>query len=254
MSCREIEEVVPGYVDGELDLVRSLAVEQHLKECSACARAYRQHQSLRAALAGGSLYFDAPKGLEQRVRSALRQANQAEARGAHRHWRWNWSWLNLLTPLAAAAAVVMLLALPLVTRHSAEDRLAEEIVSAHVRSLMLDHKTDVASSDHHTVKPWFDGKVDFAPPVLDLAERGFPLVGGRLDYVQGRTVAALVYQRHKHFINLFIWPASVNSNTAEKIAVRQGYNVIHWTESGMAFWVVSDLNRAELGEFAKLIK
>ncbi len=253
MSCKEIKEVIHGYLDGELDLVRSMAIEQHLKECPACVRAYQEQQSLRTAIAGGSLYFDAPRDLERRVRSAVRQASKAEGRAEGRHWLWNWSWPIVVVPLAAAA-LVMLIALPLVIRHSAEDRLAEEIVSAHVRSFMAEHKTDVASSDQHTVKPWFDGKLDFAPPVNDLADRGFPLVGGRLDYVQGRPVAALVYQRNKHFINLFIWPASSNSTIAETLAARQGYNLMHWNASGMTFWAVSDLNRADLRDFARLIR
>jgi len=257
MSCKEAEEVIHGYLDSELDVVRSLAVEQHLKDCPGCGRAYRERQSLRTAIAGGALYFEAPKGLERRVRLVVRQAGRAGDRAEGRRWRWNWGWPGLMVPLTAAV-LVMVLALPLVMRHAAEDRLAEEIASGHVRSLMVDHLTDVASSDQHTVKPWFDGKLDFAPPVNNLADHGFPLVGGRLDYVQGRPVAALVYQRNKHFINLFIWPASSSSNAAESVAVRQGYsqgyNLVHWNASGMTFWAVSDLNRAELEGFAQLIR
>jgi anti-sigma factor RsiW len=118
---------------------------------------------------------------------------------------------------------------------------------------MVDHKTDVASSDQHTVKPWFDGKLDFAPPVQDFADRGFPLVGGRLDYVHGRPVAALVYQRHKHFINVFIWPAASEGHRSEKASVLQGYNLVSWISSGMTFWAASDLNRAELEQLVQLI-
>jgi anti-sigma factor RsiW len=255
MNCNEANELIHGYFDGELDLVRSLAVEQHLKDCPACAQAHRERQALRAAITAGAPYFDAPKGLGTRVRSALRQASGEGLRGGPRtrRWGWDWNWPSFLAPVATAA-LVLLIALPMITHRATEDRLAEEIVSAHVRSLMVDHKTDVTSSDQHTVKPWFDGKLDFAPPVVDLAEHGFPLAGGRLDYVQGRPVAALVYQRHKHFINLFIWPAPGSSERAEKMAVRQGYNLIRWNASGMSFWAASDLNRAELGEFARFFK
>src|SRR5262245_20983007 len=161
MNCKETEEVIHGYLDGELDLVRSLAIEQHLKDCPVCARAYAELQSLRTSIARGSLGFNAPKVLERRVHSALRKASRAE--GRVEAGRWNWNWQRILGPVAATA-LVLLIALPMMTRHSREDRLVQEIVSAHVRSLMADtsHLTDVASSDQHTVKPWFNGKLAFS--------------------------------------------------------------------------------------------
>jgi anti-sigma factor RsiW len=255
MNCKETKEVIHGYLDGELDLVRSLAIEEHLKDCPGCAREHRQLQSLRMAIADNSPYFNAPNGLESRVRSVVRQASKAECRGQGRPWRWNLGWPTILTPLAAAA-LVLLVALPLVKQNSAESRLTGEIVSAHVRSLMADtsHLTDVASSDQHTVKPWFTGKLPFSPTVTDLAPQGFPLVGGRLDYVGEHPVAALVYQRRKHFINLFIWPSARTTSSDPETQARQGYNVVHWSQGGMAYWAVSDVSLGDLREFVRLAR
>jgi len=251
MNCNETKEIIHGYLDGEVDPVRSIAVEQHLKDCAACAAAHRELQSLRTAIGQGSLYFNAPKGLEKRVRSAVRQASKAEGRKEGGRQRWNWNWRAILAPLAATA-LLLLIALPILTRHSADDQLTREIVGAHVRSLMADnlHLTDVASSDQHTVKPWFTGKLNFSPPVSDLASQGFPLLGGRLDYIEEHPVAALVYQRRKHFINLFIWPEK--SGSSRELRTPQGYNVIHSHHEGMTYWAISDMNSGELREFLKL--
>ena len=137
----------------------------------------------------------------------------------------------------------------------AEDLIAQEVISNHVRSLMeTHHPVDVPSSDQHTVKPWFNGKLDFSPPVENPADQGFPLVGGRLDYLGGRSVAALVYQRHQHYINLFIWPSNDAREKAEESMKRQGYNLFHWEKSGMEYWAISDLNEAELRQFAEIIQ
>jgi anti-sigma factor RsiW len=154
-----------------------------------------------------------------------------------------------------AAAAIMLLALVSVVRGpSSDDLLAREIVSSHVRSLMANHLADVLSSDHHTVKPWFAGKVNFSPPVEDLGRYGFQLMGGRLDYVDERPVAALIYQRQKHWVNLFIWPSVSDFDLGTKAVSHQGYNLIHWNKSGMTYWAVSDLNDSELQDFARLVQ
>lgn len=270
MNCRETQELKHAYADGELDLLRSLEIEQHLNGCGACSHAYQNVSELSGALKTAGLYFTAPADLKERVQASLRAQMPVAANGqmpstslasprrrfAEPTGRRPWyarPWLNLAIP-AAAVALIALLLVPMLVRTPAENRLAMEVTSSHVRSLMANHLTDVASSDRHTVKPWFDGKVDFAPAVIDLAERGFPLVGGRLDYLENRSVAALVYQRNKHFINLFIWPAANETAVPEKIMARQGYNLIRWNASGMIYWAVSDLNRGELRDFAELIK
>jgi anti-sigma factor RsiW len=159
--------------------------------------------------------------------------------------------MRWIIPVSASAFAILLAVLFV---SSADNRLAEEVVSNHVRSLMANHLTDVASSDQHTVKPWFAGKIDFAPPVTDLKEHGFELIGGRLDYLQDRQVAAEIYQRNKHIINLFVWPASQNRNSSKKFTVNKGYNVLSWESFGMNYSAVSDLNPVELREFADLLK
>ncbi len=255
MNCQEIKSLKHAYADRELDPVRTTEIEQHLGGCPACSQVYENIRALGSALKSADLYFKAPAQLKSSIRASL-AVERSDAPRLQRSeastLSW-WHWFKFGLPIAGTAVVAFLLAVTFV-RPSADERLGQEVTAGHVRSLMANHLTDVASSDQHTVKPWFDGKVDFAPPVKDLAAQGFPLVGGRLDYLQDRQVAALVYQRQKHFINLFIWPEPRNSNTSAKPIVRRGYNLIHWSGSGMTFWAASDLNAAELREFVELIK
>jgi anti-sigma factor RsiW len=209
----------------------------------------QNNHALRSALTEPSLYFKAPPHLHKRLRGASRTAIQEVPRYRVSVWRG--------ASVAAASACVALLIWVLIAmpaRPAADDVLAQEVVSGHIRSLMANHLTDVPSSDHHTVKPWFDGKLDFAPPVADLTKQGFPLVGGRLDYVGSKAVAALVYQRRQHVINLFIWPATDLADSGTKMLTRQGYNVIRWTQAGMSFWLVSDVNLSELQQFAEVVQ
>jgi len=190
------------------------------------------------------LRFAAPQRLKKNVQAAIREASPAVRRSIFK-WRW--------ASAVAAAVLIVVVGIQSVKR-SEETLLVNDIVSSHVRSMMANHITDVASSDRHTVKPWFGGKLDYSPPVKDLTEQGFRLVGGRMDYLDGRPVAALVYQRSQHLINLFVWPSNNTAIKQQDQLTRQGYNVIHWTQAGMSYWLVSELNLTELTECAQLLK
>ena len=249
MNCRDTQNLLDGYFDGELDLIRNLEIERHLQACPVCTQIQQNNQALRLAINDDSLYFNAPAKLRTRVRLAVREVDKGEPQRGVLSWRW--------LSVAASVAFVALLIwafISIPSRPAADDLLAQEVVSGHIRSLMANHLTDVPSSDNHTVKPWFDGKLDFAPPVTDLTAQGFPLVGGRLDYLGNKSVAALVYQRRQHFINLFIWLSNDISESGNKMMTRQGYNLIRWNKSGMTFWMVSDLNLSELQQFAQVVQ
>jgi anti-sigma factor RsiW len=245
MNHDEIRELVHAHVDGELDLISGREVEQHLRGCDECRRAEEQIRGLHDALTSSAPAYRAPAHLRRSIRRALRrEANVSE--------RTLSPWLIFATG-AAFAIIVLGFALFQTTRASQGNKLVDEVVSNHVRSLLATHLVDVASSDQHTVKPWFDGKIDFAPDVHDFAISGFPLVGGRLDYLDGKTVVALVYQRNKHPINLFITPATGSPDSSPVSFTRRGYNLLSWVHREMRYWAVSDLNETELKQFASLI-
>jgi anti-sigma factor RsiW len=243
-----MHDQLPAYFDGELDAARGRAFEDHLTACSDCTRELAALRDLRTALQDESCRHRPPPGLEGRVREALRQARPSPAAGRR--------WTARLTAAAALAAAVLFgasLSLALRTP-SPDDRLTAEVTAGHARSLLADHLFDVASDDRHTVKPWFQRRADFSPPVLDLKGQGFPLAGGRLDFLDGRTAAALVYRRRQHVINLFVWPAAEGGEGDVKSLSRRGYNLVHWTDAGLNFWAVSDLNADELRDFARLVR
>ena len=248
MDCPLTRTLLDAYLDGELDAMRSSEIEDHLHGCPSCSQSCDENQTIRRALKTESIYFKAPVDLRKRVRSAVRQAAKAEE-----PTRWfSLSWFRMAAPMAAAALVLMVL-LPFTHGPSSDDRLIDEAIANHVRSLMADHLADVASTDEHTVKPWFNGKLDFSPPVSDLAKEGFPLIGGRLDYLDSRPVAALVYRRDKHVINVFVWPADGAVGQSKELKTEQGYHVLHQINSGMNFWIVSDLEATQLQQFAALL-
>jgi len=246
MNCREAGRLLPAYVDDELDLPHSLEMEAHLEECQACAAWLEEQRAVKRAVAQQAPYYSAPADLRLHVLQAARHFQTSERTGLF-SWRPG-SWVAL----AAAAAVVMAViwrVAPSPLRPAAGS-VESQVVASHIRSLMANHLMDVPSSDHHTVKPWFTGKIDFAPDVPDLSANGFTLVGGRLDYVDGRPVAALVYRRRQHTINLFTWP-SKSADQSPRPDTRDGFHVIHWTHTGMEWWAVSDLNAEELLEIAR---
>jgi anti-sigma factor RsiW len=249
VTCTELRTLLHGYVDGELDPVRNVEIEEHLRTCGACSQAHQAQLALRSALQSDDLYIRAPVGLERRIRIAA-QRPEGKSRLLRLQLR---GWAAAAVAAAAVVALVFFVP-PMLSRSSQTERIAQDVVSAHIRSLMPGHLTDVPSSENHTVKPWFAGKLDFSPPVADLAAEGFPLVGGRLDYAAGRSVAALVYRKDKHFINLFVWPSASAHESAETAETRQGYNVLHWSRGGTTVWVISDVNRTELRQFADLVR
>jgi anti-sigma factor RsiW len=238
MTCEEVRRGLDAYVDRELDGDAERAVRDHATACAVCRRQIAERESL-GRLVQAMPYYPAPDRLRARV-----VAQSTRSRSTQR-----------LLSLAAAAvlvigagAAVALLRSP--TRPGAT--VADEVVSSHVRSLMVNHLFDVQSTDQHTVKPWFLGKIDFAPPVVDLASIGFPLVGGRLDYLGGQPAAALVYQRQKHTINVFVAPDRGDSSSSA-LSIR-GFHVRHWVRDRMSFWAVSDLNDTELATFVRALQ
>jgi len=241
-----IRELLHAYVDGELDLANARETERHLESCADCRGTETAIRKLRSALTSDTPAYRAPAHLRKSVRAALRR----EAKSTRQTLS---PWLMFATG-AAFAAVLVTAVLFQTIGAARSNRIVDQVVANHVRSLLAAHLVDVASSDQHTVKPWFDGKVDFAPIVRDFSADGFPLIGGRLDYLDGKTVVALVYQRNKHPINLFITPAPGKSDTSLTVASRRGYNVFSWTNGEMTYWAVSDLNQPELRQFTQLVK
>jgi len=244
MNCELSATTLHGYFDGELDAVRAAEFEKHMASCANCQASLKGLRSLRVGLQNADLY----QGASIRLRSKIAEELGSQGRGSSRKWK------SFLVP--ALSMVILLIAVwaAVITQHRAYSvRLQAELIDAHVRSLQPGHLTDVQSTDQHTVKPWFDGKLDFIPPVGDFSAQGFPLLGGRLDVIEGRNVAALVYGRRKHLINLFVWPEGKEPAVSGE-GSRQGYNWLSWRAGDMRFCLVSDVSTGDLRELQQLVQ
>lgn len=253
MNCTEAQRLRDAYIDAELNITNTLEIEMHLQQCSACLQSYNNYRALQTARRIDSLYVAAPDVLRKRIQSALLKEEKATFLSRMISWR----------GLSAAAVLIftvffLLWGIPRFWPTSPSsvtgNSLSQQVLASHVRSLMANHLVDVRSSNQHTVKPWFDGKLDFSPPVVDLTSQGFPLVGGRLDYLDNQPVAAVVYRRREHVINLFIWPSIQNRENKTGTVMIQGYHLIHWTQAGMTYWAASDVSLNELQQFVKLVQ
>lgn len=270
MNCEEATNVMDGYLDGELDPITSQTIEQHLRECPKCNQAYKIHGSLIRVIGNATPYYKAPAELRERIQSSLQDAVGAKDKGGSGQpgqlsvlrpqgerrpvlSLTPWNWLALAAAIVLGALITAVF-LPRMRAPNADQFLATQLIASHVRSLMANHLMDVPSSDQHTVKPWLDAKLDFAAPVADLSSQGFPLIGGRLDYLNNHSVAALVYQRRKHFINLFIWPTTPEDTTVQTMVEREGYHLVHWSDGDFTYWAVSDVNVNDLQSFKQLFE
>jgi anti-sigma factor RsiW len=250
MNCAESEILLHALIDGELDAGHARDVEAHAADCAACAAELKAYRAMREAIAGADLKEIAPAGLRHRIETAL--ALPAGRIGASSQFLQP-SRRTFFGGFAAGAALSGAIAATLVLtvfRDDQEQTIAHEVVSAHIRSLQGGHLMDVQTSDQHTVKPWFNGKLDVAPPVIDLTAQGFTLLGGRLDYIDGEPVASIVYQRRKHVINLFVAQRLGAKPAGARTETIQGYNLRHWSQAGLDLWAVSDIAPDELEEFS----
>ncbi len=247
MSCEDARAAIPTYLDEELDAATALGIEAHLRGCAACGAIAENERVLRRAFKDPAFRFAAPPDLESRVHGAL--AAQPPATRPPR--RPPWEWLGIAAAFVLGAILATLVARAGLNRAS-DLAIAREVLSSHLRSLQAGHLVDVPSSDQHTVKPWFDGKVDFSPSVPDLSADGFPLAGGRLDVIQGRPIAALVYRRRLHVINVFTWPSAAGREAGNWTL--NGYHVFRWDAGGNAYWAASDVDPNDLATFVKLYR
>jgi anti-sigma factor RsiW len=242
-ACTDQELLLGGLVDGELDAANTALVEAHVARCDGCREALERLEAVRNLMRGEGVRHSAPDELRARI-LRLPELAPAAANSNPRIPAW-------LVPGVAGALAASLAMVVLVGPVQQQSALDGELISSHVRSLQPGHLTDVQTTNQHIVKPWFNGKIDFAPPVPELADQGFPLAGGRLDSIGGKTVAAIVYHRRLHTVNLFVWPGKAGSTRVE---VEDGFALAEWSEDGLNFAAVSDIPAQELRQFESLYR
>jgi anti-sigma factor RsiW len=247
MRCDECDELLDAHLDGELPIEEARDIDAHLAGCPVCAREHATRLATHQLVSETLVRYTAPDVLKARIRSALASPHSADP--APRATR---SWWRLAVAGIAIAAASSLLTLAAARRTATHD-VTEELLASHVRSLMPGHLIDIASTDQHQVKPWFNGRVDLSPPVPNLDSAGFPLVGGRADYIAGHQVPVIVYGRRRHIINVYAWP-SAGSDPSDEAATRNGYHLVHWRRDGVDYWAVSDLSSPELHAFVELFR
>ena len=247
MNCSEVRLLLEANSDGELDLVRQLELEAHLRACPDCALQAKGIADRRNALRDSLPRFTAPPQFRERIRAQLRAQEAPSTQQVSRRIPTQWTFWNL-GGMAASIALALLVGYNVGNTRAHSNSLLDEAISEHARSLQVGHLMDVVSTDQHTVKPWFIGKLDFSPPVVDLADAGFPLVGGRLDRIDGRPAAALVFHRRLHSINVFVWPMA-NGQVPTISSGENGYNARSWSQGGLNFLAVSEISTAELEQF-----
>jgi anti-sigma factor RsiW len=245
MTCEETDILLQALIDGELDAGHARDVESHVAACPRCAVLAKDYREMSKMIAAAGASYAAPSSLRRRVEAALPQPKAVPNRR------------SVLRGFALGSAVSAMAATGLfavILRQDDEERIESEMVSAHLRSLQAGHLTDVVSTDQHTVKPWFNGRLDVAPPVLDLTAQGFMLIGGRLDYADARPIGAVVYRRRQHVINLFVAQTANTEHRPSRMSALQGFNILRWSDRGLNFWAVSDLAADELAEFGAKIE
>jgi anti-sigma factor RsiW len=247
MNCRDAEPLLHALLDDELDVAGVIDVDRHLAECRACAAQYAGLQDLRQEIAAAQLVYALPIGLERRLASRFTSRGNLFARF------WSRPWPGALAMAGAALCIAAsIVYLPTMRNIDGNNAMAMEILDSHLRALQPGHLIDVESSDRHTVKPWFQGKTDFSPPVPDLTNDGFTLVGGRFEVIDRQPAAAIVYKRRQHVISLYVAP-SPGGDVKPALQELGGYHLLHWVHGGMSYWAVSDVAPTDLRDFAGLI-